>query len=413
MSVLGIIAEFNPLHSGHIHLIQEARRKHNFAATVCVMSGNFTQRGEMSVCNKWSRARMALHAGIDLVIEIPFCFAVRSAYFFARGGLQILHKLNLITHLAFGCENPDIDYLNSIADILQNESEDFQKKLKKHLKQGLNFPLARARALKEILPHYNNLDNIISQPNNILALEYLKVIKEFSLDFEPLPIQRVGAGYHSEQLSELASARAIRNHILKNPNAQLDKSILPASIYSILREELLAGRAPLSISSLEKLILYKIRTSSSNQLKNIYEISEGLENRIWEAAQNSGSYEELVRTVKSKRFSLTRINRILLYILFDITQEEMAAFDKTGSHYINILGFSPKGQKILQEIKSNSNLTIINRSSDFKKILQKKDISSRMLSVDIKASDIYTLSYPNPQERKGRQDFTVPKQRIL
>lgn len=412
MSVLGIVAEFNPLHNGHIHLIKETQKKHDFAATVCVMSGNFTQRGEMSVCNKWSRARMALNAGIDLVIEIPFCFAVRSAYFFARGGLQILQKLNIITHLAFACENPDIDCLNTIAEILYNESEDFKEKLKKHLKQGVNFPVARARTLNEILPN-NNLGNIISQPNNILALEYLKVIKEFSMNFKPLIIQRVGCGYHSNQLSKLASAQAIRNKIIENPNAPLDKAILPASSYSILREELLAGRAPLNITCLEKLILYKIRTSSLGQLKNIYEISEGIENRIWEAAQNSGTYKELVRTIKSKRFSLTRINRILLYILFDITQEEMAEFDKNGSHYVNILGFSPKGQKILQKIKNNTDLAIINRSSNFKQILQKNNIDSKMLSLDIKASDIYTLFYPNPAERKGRQDFTIPKQRLL
>lgn len=409
MSVLGIVAEFNPLHNGHIHLIQEAQKNNNFAATVCVMSGNFTQRGEMTICNKWSRAAMAMHAGIDLVIEIPFCFAVRSAYYFARGGLQILQKLNMVTHLAFACENPDIEYLNSIADILYHESEDFKEKLKKHLSQGSSFPAARAKALEEISSDHSGLGHIISQPNNILAVEYLKVLKELSAKIKPLVFQRVGSSYHSHQLSSFASAKAIRDNIFHHPDDPLAIHCLPPSSYVILKEELLSGRAPLHTASLEQVLLYKIRTSSLARLKQIYEISEGIENRIWNAAHNFGTYEELAQAIKSKRFSLTRINRILLYILFDITREQIELFDQTGPAYINILGFSAKGQKILQQLKNIPDLTIINRSSDLNIILQKNDVISKMLSLDIKASDIYTLFYPDPAQRQGRQDFTNPR----
>lgn len=155
MAVLGIIAEFNPLHNGHLHLLQEAHNHEQFDAAVCVMSGNFLQRGDPAICNKWSRAEMALQSGIDLVIELPFCFAVRSAYYFARGAIQLLTRTGVVTHLAFGSEIGNIDTLKSISTIIANEPENYKSLLKKYLSQGLNFPSARSKTMQSLLgtPH--------------------------------------------------------------------------------------------------------------------------------------------------------------------------------------------------------------------------------------------------------------------
>lgn len=410
VSVLGIIAEFNPFHNGHCHFIRSAREQHDFKAVICVMSGNFVQRGEAAICNKWARTQMALQYGADLVVEIPFCFAVRSAYSFARGGLQLLHRLGVVSHLAFGSEKGNLEKLSLIAMAIAHETEDYQQRLKFHQKQGFSFPVARVKALQATaaLP-VDDLEHIMMQPNNILALEYLRVLEEYAIPIQPITIARIGAGYHSLELAPFASASAIRQAIMYNPADQRLPISIPEGVMHALEQELSYGRAPTDLTALEQTILYRLRTISQTRLFETYEVAEGLEHRIMQAAASSGSLVELRHSIKSKRFNLTKINRLLLYALLDITRPQMLDFDQHGPLYIHILGFSTKGRKILQEIKNKSSLPILNRGSDVKQAAHDCSHPTRqaMLGLDVRASNIYSLLYPNPAFRKAYPDFTT------
>ncbi|MEN6460301.1 MAG: nucleotidyltransferase [Syntrophomonas sp.] len=410
MAVLGIIAEFNPLHNGHLHLLQEAHNHAEFDATVCVMSGNFLQRGDPAICNKWARTEMALQSGIDLVIELPFSFAVRSAYYFARGAIQLLTRTGVVTHLAFGSETGNIDTLKSLSTIIANEPEKYKSLLKQYLSQGFNFPSARSRALQSLVGgNPNEIRDLLVMPNNILALEYLRVIEKEYTPLTPITIARTDSGYHSTHLSRYASASAIRNTLVNNQSIKLIETAMPAHCLSILEREMLSGRAPVLVNSMAQSILVKLRTMPIEQLRNIYEISEGLEYRIKQAASSCGTVDELKQAIKSKRYSFTRINRILLYSLCDLCKTQVEQLDEYGPSYVHVLGFSSKGQKILQEIKNKSRLVVFNRGGDVKNayIKGKNTVLGKMLALDTLATDIYTLLYPEPSHRKGALDFTT------
>ena len=409
MSVLGIVAEFNPFHNGHLYLLNTARNNNSFDAVVCVMSGSFLQRAEPAFCSKWSRAEMALNAGIDLVIELPFCFAVRSAYYFARGAVQLLSKTGVVTHLGFGSENGRLDDLQKIASILAEEPDDYRTLLKQFLGQGLSFPAARSKALQQFIgPQVSNIEELMSGPNNILAIEYLHNIKKDNLNLSPFTIPRLGQHYYSQKLSNFSSATAIRTALHKNPVITPDISqALPLSSQNILTREFASGRAPVLPDSLELAILASLRSMTISSLKEIYEISEGLEYRIKEASNLSGSLDQLRSRIKSKRYSLSRINRILLYTFFALTKEHIAVFDQHGPQYFHILAVSSKGREILQEMKNKSGLTILSRGSEVKRLSKEKEksVAGDMLAFDILATDIYSLLLPHPEMRGGGQDF--------
>jgi len=408
--VLGIIAEFNPLHNGHCYFIDQARKMGDFSAIICVMSGNFVQRGEAAICNKWVRARMALEAGVDLVVELPFSSAVRSAFYFARGGIELLSRTGVVTHLAFGSELGQLGTLQTIARLIAYEPEAYKIQLKNYLAQGLSFPSARAKAVHTILgSEIDDLDSILLQPNNILALEYLRALHLAPASLLPITIPRRGPGYSSKEMSPYASATAIRQYLRSNPAGVRLADAMPASALNLLHQEIEAGRAPNYIDGLGSAVLSILRTTPKERLSQIYEISEGLENRILEAANSSGSMSELTRSIKSKRYSSTRINRLLLYILLQIESRQMLGFDKAGPQYLHILGFSTQGRKILQEIKNKSSVRVLNRGSEVKAAVEDIDDPQMqaMLQLDVLATDIYTLLYPCPTARIGSQDFTT------
>jgi len=415
VAVLGIVAEYNPFHNGHLHLINEAKQIDSSAAVLCVMSGNFLQRGEPAICNKWARAEMALKSGADLVIELPFCFSVRSAYFFAQGALKLLQQTAAVTHLAFGAEYDNMQVLSSIADLLANEPIAYSRLVKENLATGKSFPLARSLALQQYMGKRSaELQKILPGSNNILAIEYLRVIKQEGLPFTPILIKRKGSSYHNTELSPYASATAIRQSLLASHGLNELNESLPQDSLNILQREMSDGRCPVSLDALERTVLFKLRTMSLQELSDIYEISEGLESRFKEAANYSGTIEQLLKTVKSKRYSLTRIKRTLIYILFALTNEQVKRFDQHGPLYLHILGFSSKGQKILQEMKINSQIPILSRGKDMKKARDDHPgtVLREMIDLDVLATDIYTLLYPNPLQRLAGKDFTTSPLRV-
>lgn len=415
MQVLAIIAEYNPFHHGHRYLIEAAGQNQKFDGIICVMSQDFVQRGEAALCSKWARAQMALRGGVDLVIGLPFVCAVRSAYYFARGALEIIAHCGVASHLAFGSESGDLEQLQYLARIIAQEPDEYKGLIKKYLAQGLSFAAARAQALQNYAEAGNGvIESLLWGPNNILALEYLRSIHELGLAIQPLTIKRKGPGYHNTELAKLASATAIRQALLDSKSGDNMTASMPQYSWEILKREIALGQAPINSDLLETAILSRLRTMDRHEIKQIYEVSEGLENRIYEAARSCGTLTGLRQYIKSRRYSMTRINRILLYSLLGISQSMMAELDQQGPSYLHVLGFSPRGREILQQVKNHCRVPIFNRGKDLKRFYEENRgyPSGTMLELDIKAADIYRLLMPNPNARTGGREFTTSPLRI-
>ena len=391
--VLGIIAEYNPFHNGHLLHLTKSKEEIGAEYSICIMSGNFVQRGNTSIVNKWVKAEMALKNGIDLVLELPTVYSISSAENFAEGAIKLLNSLKIVDTVSFGSENSDIDILNKISGILYEEPKQYLEFLNKELKKGLSFPKARENA---ILLYLNDkkYSNILNQPNNTLAIEYLKALKKYKSHIMPIAIKREKAFYNSNCIvDEYASATAIRNMIVNSQFNDIRK-VMPRIAYDLLMQEIENNQYVIDISKFEKEILYSIRRLSTVDLKKFPEVNEGLENAIKNAANSCNTLAELINIIKTKRYTQTRIQRILLYILLNITKKNMYISRKTVP-YTRILGYSPKGKELISEIyKANPKISLITSVKNFLDSSNNKTYK-HMLSTDILATNIYTLAYKN------------------
>ncbi len=391
--VLGIIAEYNPFHNGHALHIAKSKEETGAEYTICIMSGNFVQRGNTSIVNKWIKTEMALKNGIDLVIELPTIYAISSAENFAEGAIKILNSLKIVDTVSFGSEEADIDILNRLSTILYNEPRKYTELLNAELKKGLSFPKARENA---VLLYLNDSKyfNILNQPNNTLAIEYLKALKKYKSHIRPITIKREKAFYNSNCIvDEYASATAIRNMVI---NGQFDdiRKVMPRNSYDLLLDEFQNKRFVSDITKFEKEILYTLRRLSTFDLKKFPEINEGLENAIKNAANSCNTLSKLINMIKSKRYTQTRIQRILLYILLNITKKDMIVSRKTVP-YARILGYTSKGKELISKIyQANPKVTLITSVKKFIDSSNNKTYKY-MLNKDILATNIYTLAYQN------------------
>lgn len=387
MNITGIITEYNPFHLGHELHLKNSKKITNCDGVICVMSGNFVQRGLPALTDKWTRTKMALEAGVDLVVELPTLFATSSAEFFAFGAVSLLNSLNIVDNLCFGSECGDIDLIKKLSEIIINEPQEFKEYLKELLKDGLPFPKARSKALMKYLEgtnfkiDFSYLETVLNSSNNILAIEYCKSLYKLKSSITPFTIKRLGADYNKEELSknEIASASAIRKSIYTS-NIEESLEFMPTYSYEILKNS--------SFSSLDKmfdLVKYAI-ISNPNILKEIPEASEGIDNKIVQNIGKANSLDELINLCKSKRYSYTRLNRILCHVLLCV-DNELLSLRKSPPKYIRILGFNNKGREILKEIKQNSEINIVNKLS--------KSKPDPLLNFDIKATNIYSLLNPS------------------
>lgn len=391
--VLGIIAEYNPFHNGHLLHLTKSKEETGAEYSICIMSGNFVQRGNTSIVNKWVKTEMALKSGIDLVLELPTVYAISSAENFAEGAIKLLNSLKIVDTVSFGSENSNIDILNRISGILYEEPKQYVEFLNEELKKGLSFPKARENA---ILLYLNDqkYSNILNQPNNTLAIEYLKALKKYKSHIMPIAIKREKAFYNSNCIvDEYASATAIRNMIVNNQFNDIRK-VMPRLAYDLLMQEIENNQYVIDISKFEKEILYSIRRLSTADLKKFPEVNEGLENAIKNAANSCNTLAELINIIKTKRYTQTRIQRILLYILLNITKKDMYISRKTVP-YARILGYSQKGKELISKIyNANPKITLITSVKNFFDSSNNKTYK-HMLSKDILATNIYTLAYKN------------------
>lgn len=378
MKILGIVAEYNPFHNGHLYHLQKALEASNADTTIAVMSGNFIQRGEPALLDKFTRADIAVKNGIDLVIELPLYYSVATAEKFAFGAVKLLSECG-VNNIAFGVENNDIEKLNSITDILINEPINYKDELKKQLDLGLSYPEARSNAVSKILGISNN---ILNKPNNILAIEYLKALKAIKSNITPILLDRVDSGYYdTDSNTNILSATGIREKLKNNEDVDV---YLPSNTLENMY-------SPVFLEDFEENIIYALRKMSLEDLRELPDVTEGLENRIFYAIQNSKSLEELINNIKTKRYPLTRIKRILISALLDMSRTNLNTFDKSGGpQYIRVLAFNQKGQELLSTITSTTSIPVVTSVNKF--FENSNEIQEEMLLSDILATNIYTMA---------------------
>lgn len=360
--------------------------------TVCVISGNFVQRGNTSIVDKWTKAEMALKGGADLVIELPTVYSVSSAENFAEGAVKLLNSLGIVDNISFGMEAKDISLLNNIATVLYQEPKEYVTILNHELSKGISFPKARENAVMMYLNDIKKYINVMTSSNNILAIEYLKALKKLRSTMYPVGITREKVLYNDEFIvDDFASATAIRRMITRREYEEIRK-VMPKLSYNILANNVNQGKYVIDLSIFQKEILYTLRKMSVSEIAELPDVSEGLENAIKNASDSCNSLVDLISIVKSKRYTQTRIQRILVYALLGITKKDMEISKKVNP-YIRILGVSNRGKTLISEItRLGNNVPVITSVKKFMTESKNKNLK-RLLQIDINATDIYTLGY--------------------
>ncbi len=408
MKVLGIIVEYNPLHIGHMHHLKSSLKLVKPDFTVAIMSGNFVQRGEPAIVDKFARAEMALKAGVDVVFEIPVIYSIQDASGFAFGSVASLNCTNAVTNIVFGSESNDIQTLSQMASLIVEEPGEYQRLLKKYLKKGLSFPNARRYAISDVLSQDGVDTDQIQYSNNILGVEYLASLKRLRSKMAVSTIGRKGSSYNEEKVSEVPSATALRKAILEDRKL----SGLPEFSLEILEREMNTGRGPIFMRDLFEFMRFKILMLSREGLEELYGFNEGIAKRMVDALDGSNDMNEFLKRVKTKRFTFTRIKRRTLYAIFDVKRDFVMQSNEFGPQYLRVLGFTKKGKQILRVISDHSSIPLISNVSNFNKSLEKRNVNislaKKQFEFDLKATDFYSLLFKKERERKLHRDFRKP-----
>jgi predicted nucleotidyltransferase len=357
MKLTGIIAEYNPFHMGHEYQLKMARENSDCDGIVVVMSGNYVQRGEPALIDKFKRAEAAVYGGADLVIELPLPFSCQNAEMFANAAINELKKLP-VNSLSFGCETANADLLKRIARF--QLSSQFHDEVKQEVKMGISYPSALANVIKANLGE--DAFNAASSPNNVLGIEYIKCIMKHELDWEVIPVRRIGKDHNDLSSSgHYDSATAIRRVLLNSfnesvPSASMDK------IMEFYKEHEYFN----NINNYLDLLYYRIIELGPEGLKDIYEVNEGLNNKIYSNVYKHDNIDDFIFSLKSKRYTFSKLRRMLLNIILGITKDDIKYFMLTSeSNYVKVLAFNHVGRNIIKEARSHT--AIINRFSDYRK----------------------------------------------
>lgn len=374
MKSIGIIAEYNPFHNGHLYQIQEIRKKYPKDTIIIAMSGNFTQRGEPAIIDKWTRANLAILYGADLVVEIPYHFATQSADYFSYAGITLLEKLK-VEKLVFGSESNNIDDITEIAKA-ELENEDFDKLVKIYSKFGYNYPTALSLSLKELT------GKTIDTPNDILGITYIKTILKHNYKIKPESLKRTN-DYNSKELKgTINSATSIRENI---DNLEKIKDSVPKNTYNKLKTEIIHKK-----EDYFNFLKYKITTEE--HLEQYHLVEKDLAIKLKKEILHATSYEELIQRVKSKHQTYSKISRALLQILCNYTKDLVK--ENKDLTYIRLLAFNDDGKNYLNKNKKEISLPIISKISKEK---------SKMLELELNTTKIYTLPYKNSEQEYKKE----------
>lgn len=381
MNIAGIVAEYDPFHKGHAYHIA-ATREAGATHIVAVISGAFTQRGEPAMLTKWQRAAMALSAGADLVVENPLPWAMAPAERFAEGGIAILGSLGCVDMLSFGSECGDTEALSALATHL--DSPEHRQQLRECLSTGLSYAAARQAAVEARLGQKSAA--LLAGANNTLGLEYIRAIRRQGVAMSPFTVPRKGAEHNATEAAETASASFLRQCIREDA---LTKALayVPANAGEILKTALAQGQAPADSTNLENAILAKLRSMSTQEIGELPYLSEGLENRLYQASRTAQTLEELMAAVRTKRYPAARLRRILWAALLGLPRR----LSYRTPPYIRLLGFNVRGEEILAAARPH--LPIV---SNARQISRLPDSAQKLFQLECRASDLHALLMPNP-----------------
>lgn len=396
MKVVGLITEYNPFHNGHKYHIEKAREITGADKVVVVMSGNFVQRGTPAIIDKYTRTRMALNMGADMVFELPVSFACASAEYFAYGAVALLEQLGFVDFLCFGSEAGKLSLLNSIAEVLLDEPESYKNALQTCLKSGHSFPAARAYALKEYFCQTDchtasapdsdslteSLDTLLLSSNNILGIEYLKALRQLNSKMLPFTIKRIGAAYTVHEFDsekEFSSATAIRNALESGSSLSALKQSVPTEIISLL-EKAYQKSFPISENDFSDMLYYKLRTTPTEAFSLYGDVSKDLAFRIKNLLPSYTGYEAFAQELKTKQLTLTRIKRSLLHILLELpdTKKELS--------FIRLLGFQREASFLLKQLPQNA-VPVITKPAHANTLLTGS--AKEVFDKEILCSDLY------------------------
>ena len=388
-SKLCIISEYNPFHFGHLYHLNESISQTNADFKIAIISGNFVQRGEPSIINKWEKAKVALSAGFDLVVELPTLYAISSAENFANGSVKIANQIGS-DYISFGTESGDLEKLKKLSSLINKNEKEYIANVKEKIAEGFSYPKSQELVIDEM---FGDEFLGVCKPNNILGLEYLKSLNAISSKIIPITVKRDFEKSSSSDVRALLRTSGFKIENLK------DK--IPDFSYEILAENIDNGNAVLSLKAFEKEIIYILRTIDNEKLKNIPDVPENMLSNLKKVACSTNSLDELITTLKNKSITQARIQRILLYILLGITKSDME-LSKNITPYVRVLGMSENGKKILSDLPKDVN--VITSVKTFEKNCDDSDFL-RMLEIDKKATDIYTLAYA--KESVANLDYTT------
>lgn len=411
MKICGFITEYNPFHSGHYFHAMEAKKISESDFTIAVMSGDYVQRGEPACIDKYTRASMALNAGVDLVIEMPSYSCTMSAEHFSKGGVHLLNALNCVDSLCFGSELGDTLPLSDIAQILAKEPENYKTLLQEELKKGSSFPKARVTALKAYIPDAPKLDHILQSPNNILGIEYLKAMIQCKSTISPITLKREGNDYHSTELKQtFSSASAIRLGLMNSNIASL-KSQFPDESFSVI-EDYLSHYKLMQADDFSDLLQYALFNSKFSGYTDFADVSEDLSDRIQNMLYKYESFCQFSALLKTKELTYSRISRALLHIMLGIKKNEFEAYknEMNFAPYCKVLGFRKDAKELLTYLTKNSSIPILTNLSDAEEKLSSKAYG--FFQKELTISDIYQgvlarKSHTHPQNELARKMLVI------
>ncbi len=407
MKVTAVIAEYNPFHNGHLYQLDTIRRTYDTDSIIVVMSGDFMQRGIPAIVDKYERSQMALDNGADLVFELPVYFALGSAEYFAQGAVSLIDKLGVVDFLHFGSESGDASLLYRFTSTtLAHESDAYRTALNRHLKLGCSFPAARDNALSELFSDDPGIKQLVSAPNNILGIEYIKALIQRDSTIKPVTLARKGEGYASDSLApdSFASANAIRRALFAGTQNRIPdpiKNHVPTSVYASLQQNTF-----LYTNDFSEMLLYKMlqdAVSGKDAFAAYYDIGEPLSHTMHNKLPGYTTFEDFALLCKTRNLTYTRICRGLMHILLDMTQESADALKQQDyTQYARLLGFTARGRQLLGSIKANASIPVITKPSSALRHLSGTALMS--LHSDIHAADIYDSVR---QQKRIRMSDTV------
>lgn len=381
MKVTGIVAEYNPFHKGHEDMINRCRSG-GATHVVAVMSGNFVQRGSVAIMDKRSRAAAALQGGADLVVELPVPWAVATAERFAYGGVSVLNALGCVDLLQFGAECTDRQQFLTVEQALRNPATD--ARIKEELEGGISYPVARANAVEALLGAEQAA--FLNGPNNILGLEYVKSLQKLQSKMDFCPVPRSGSEHDALKITgEFASASALRIRLERGDKSAYD--YMPDASVKLFEEQKRVGRAPVVQDESERAILSRLRMLSARDIAAAPDVSEGLENRIYNAIQSATSLEELYDIIKTKRYTHSRIRRIITALYLGLT----ADVNQLEVPYIRVLGFNERGRELLKVAKETATLPIVTKVAQFNTLSPE---ARQVFDYECRATNLYNLATP-------------------